>query len=876
MMKTNYFIFLFMIVSLLACGCIIKDNNNQTIYQSKWQFPDVIAFLREYPNASATETEFDRFSTALKIDEWRNYCPNMVISEYKLLNFSLPPASLSVWIDNNTNDMICAVRTRDNVYAHETSQPKNENTGEISPATTSTSTNTEDVAEYYATTSTDISCYDTDSYQNVEINYSLGEKGVCSDYLGSHEDACIDGKNLKEFYCGENNLGKIMCLYKLYKCTGYGYSICVDGACISNTNTAITSSATTTSPKTSTTIITNSVSIYGIGNYGEIYFMGKSYLFEIKGYNTDERTIYLYLNGQLTHPYGWREGYNYSVGDVIFQVNEVNISGRGTPSENAGTRLIAYQSLSPGTTTSTTTSSTTTSSITTSTSTTTTTTQNMSCESFCRNNYGSKYISSYCGYFSPDVQYTPPSPCDGNDFVGYSMTSDNIYCQGYSQYYKCVCKHLKEQCNYGCDSTGCKSPPKITTTNTTTTSTTVPLPSCESKCSSYYGTYHISGICQDAAPSPSKGCLWYSSSETYRYDTMSGSSCPSTCWCKHKSTCSGKLICQDGDCLLPSTTTSTTITPTNQFDFVVIFMRSMTTCIVGDSRDYYFSGNVLMINDSYLYNDAIVVKPSDSRCTNGIILHTELSDNDVEIIKQNINVAVRKIREYSSDKIILNPRYYDYSGEVEMSAWGKALVVFSHRVPASAIDFARGADATYLFFNDKGSSGYNDIFIPYAGFANGLDYGIAGGGYSSSSMSVMRISMLSASNVIIHEFLHQLDYALEYTSRIYDIYSINRLTCSQAKSFCGNADPDTYKWFPSTDWLGCDPDYPACTCQVGEAPDEYYAANCPSDHNICLDDFYKHMLQKHIRPGTNIILSHCKDGVNDYGETGVDSGGRCN
>ena len=108
----------------------------------------------------------------------------------------------------------------------------------------------------------------------------------------------------------------------------------------------------------------------------------------------------------------------------------------------------------------------------------------------------------------------------------------------------------------------------------------------------------------------------------------------------------------------------------------------------------------------------------------------------------------------------------------------------------------------------------------------------------------------------LHEWLHELDSALEQSTGIPDIYS-------DGYPSCGNAVDDSYLWFPNPDTCQCDPDYVDCV-----DTDPPCTGPCSSPLN-----FYRHMLKDHYHPRTVIIGNHCRDGMQNFNETGLDCGG---
>jgi hypothetical protein len=106
--------------------------------------------------------------------------------------------------------------------------------------------------------------------------------------------------------------------------------------------------------------------------------------------------------------------------------------------------------------------------------------------------------------------------------------------------------------------------------------------------------------------------------------------------------------------------------------------------------------------------------------------------------------------------------------------------------------------------------------------------------------------------VFLHEWLHQVDWALEHVMRVDDMYD-------DYYPACGEADPDPRRWFPNADLCTSDPDWIGCG-----------RTNCPSTAR-----WLAHMMQAHYDPHREYLGNHCRDGRRDYGETSVDSGGRC-
>jgi hypothetical protein len=89
---------------------------------------------------------------------------------------------------------------------------------------------------------------------------------------------------------------------------------------------------------------------------------------------------------------------------------------------------------------------------------------------------------------------------------------------------------------------------------------------------------------------------------------------------------------------------------------------------------------------------------------------------------------------------------------------------------------------------------------------------------------------------------------------------------------CGNTNPDkNYKWFPDPDQADKIPDFEACKNYYGDWGG-YCSSVKPAD---CDYKFDRHLLNKHFPAGIRFIGNHCRDGVKNYSETGVDIGPMC-
>jgi len=116
--------------------------------------------------------------------------------------------------------------------------------------------------------------------------------------------------------------------------------------------------------------------------------------------------------------------------------------------------------------------------------------------------------------------------------------------------------------------------------------------------------------------------------------------------------------------------------------------------------------------------------------------------------------------------------------------------------------------------------------------------------------------------IILHEWEHLLTSAMRnllYFNSIYPDFGTYPATGYPA---CGTGGPDIFEWFPDSEDWGSDPDSPWCdkTDVVGIAELHLFAH---------FDSSLSHY------PLGYFTGNHCDNGILDFGESEVDSGGNC-
>jgi hypothetical protein len=251
------------------------------------------------------------------------------------------------------------------------------------------------------------------------------------------------------------------------------------------------------------------------------------------------------------------------------------------------------------------------------------------------------------------------------------------------------------------------------------------------------------------------------------------------------------------------------------------------------------------------------LRPSDptvSEYPNRLCMHLDLTPEEQRGIRRslagfdeqvraasgremNLHVVARKVSE-------IELTYSEVFGGLWISSWDAAPFVASDTSPLT--------DGILVV---SGSLDHDqNIRLPLAacGLSFGADFGVGGAGYSWVPFSNGYSFQCGTSQTLFHEWLHQVDWAYENLMLVPDTYQ-------GGYPACGRGDSDPHHWFPSADTCTSDPDWTDCG--------QVFCQN--------LDLWNAHILSTHYDFALPYLGNHCRDGRQDYGETGVDVGGAC-
>jgi hypothetical protein len=145
--------------------------------------------------------------------------------------------------------------------------------------------------------------------------------------------------------------------------------------------------------------------------------------------------------------------------------------------------------------------------------------------------------------------------------------------------------------------------------------------------------------------------------------------------------------------------------------------------------------------------------------------------------------------------------------------------------------------------------------------------------YNHEACNSVTIAGKTIYEPLIHEWVHNLDWALYYINGVPDIYQDVGPDWGKWEHAswpaCGTGSLDPLDWFPSVDLCEWDPDWRDCN-NVASAGACLHAGEVDGAVS-----WYEHVISAHYPRTTRFIGNFCRDGRQDFSETGVDSGSPC-
>lgn len=145
--------------------------------------------------------------------------------------------------------------------------------------------------------------------------------------------------------------------------------------------------------------------------------------------------------------------------------------------------------------------------------------------------------------------------------------------------------------------------------------------------------------------------------------------------------------------------------------------------------------------------------------------------------------------------------------------------------------------------------------------------------YNHEACNSVTIGGKTVYEPLIHEWIHNLDWALYYINGVPDLYQDTGPDWAKWEHAswpaCGKGSSNPLDWFPNVDLCEWDPDWRDCN-------DAASAGSCLHAGEVDgAISWYEHVISEHYPRNIQFIGNFCRDGRQDFGETGVDSGGPC-
>jgi hypothetical protein len=323
--------------------------------------------------------------------------------------------------------------------------------------------------------------------------------------------------------------------------------------------------------------------------------------------------------------------------------------------------------------------------------------------------------------------------------------------------------------------------------------------------------------------------------------------------------------------------------------FQVFILSPVTTCIVGNE---FYSGNVCRGEKCGDCNCAIEDFDPPSPITG--IAPEHIDDPAYAGYKYRecfeITLTETEITDIKRDMEVTRDAAFDWSGG---SLWlDLEFQVISHTyLGFVAPDFVFGpfevddellnpyvsTETDFVYVVTGGQDHVRNVQLAgWCGSAYG-ELSIHGAGYSyiqyQPGCNSVTIDGESVYEPLIHEWVHNLDWALYNIDQIPDLYQFDGpdwTTWDHASwPACGTGDANPLAWFPSIDFCEWDPDWMDCN-NIASAGICAHAGEVDG-----LPSWYEHVISVHYPRDIVFNGNFCTDGVQDWSETGVDSGWPC-
>lgn len=347
-------------------------------------------------------------------------------------------------------------------------------------------------------------------------------------------------------------------------------------------------------------------------------------------------------------------------------------------------------------------------------------------------------------------------------------------------------------------------------------------------------------------------------------------------------------------CACVLTTPPLTVTPTlstvhSTPRFQVYILSSLTTCLVGNE---FASGNVCAgtacsdCSCTWEEHDPpapqVGVPPeriNDLRYSayeHKICLDITLNNQEIASIIADMRLIRDQVYEWSDGGLDLQMEY-TILPHIHTGFTAPEFVIGPYEIDDELLNAYVSTDTDFVYVVSGVYDRVQGLQLAYWCGSSYGEYSLHGSTYSyiqynHEACNSVIIAGETVFEPLIHEWLHNLDWALYYVSGVPDLYQDTGPDWAKWEHAswpaCGFGSLNPLDWFPSIDFCEWDPDWLDCNntsatigCHSGEV-----------DGGI---SWYEHVISAHYRRDIPFNGNFCSDGRQDFTETGLDSGWPC-
>ncbi len=340
---------------------------------------------------------------------------------------------------------------------------------------------------------------------------------------------------------------------------------------------------------------------------------------------------------------------------------------------------------------------------------------------------------------------------------------------------------------------------------------------------------------------------------------------------------------------LPPTETPSVPVIHSTLKFQVFILSPLTTCLVGNE---FASGNVCAgtacgdcscaweDHDPPAPHSGIpperINDPQYAKYEHKVCVNIELTEGEIQDIIDDMELVREKAYEWTDGALDLDMEY-TVLPDIFTGFTAPDFVIGPFEIDDELLNEHVSTDTDFVYV----VSGVHDrVQGKQLAYWCGSSYGelsIHGAGYAYIQYNEICNSVTIGDEKIyeplIHEWIHNLDWALYNVNNVADLYQFVGPDWGNwehaAWPACGEGSSDPLHWFPSVDLCEWDPDWMDCN-NIASAGACVHAGEV--NGNI---SWYEHVLSAHYPRNIRVVGNFCRDGKQDFGETGVDSGGAC-